>query len=613
MISGRSRLASGFAGGRIAQLTYLKYSSLPYRSRAFSRLYTTNRPALSQRVQLLESRALLSRQSQFFNPSHDVTGKRALHQYFSPNVPTQMQILKSRFPRKTVLALLALGAAAYYYDIISIEIDDRWQERVFQVFGELGVTPLHFFPNREELDHWIQHHIPDPNAALKDPEFFKTVNANFEKMAFGWELSEEEAAEVNMPVTHGCRFRSNSPCEDYFAFGTSPGPGEQMWNFWSVFDGHAGQHTAQYLQWHLHPQISRALLSLHPQASSETIESCIKQTFVRVDNEMMNRAKHAGNWFPAASASAISALTPAFSGSCALMAAFDPSSSKLHVACTGDSRAVLGRWDPLSSKYVCIPLSVDQTGFNALEVARITSEHPDEDDIIDPKSGRLLGIAVTRAFGDHRWKWDNDFIKQLQIKFWGSAPRPGSRTPPYMTAEPVVTETEIVCVDALDKGNAKSDFMIMASDGLWDRISNEHAVECVQRWIEARARGNGVVANDPQRVEPVFPSNLTLDPGVTFDVEQKEELDWKATPEYFAIEDENAAICLAKNAMGGTRRGLLIGLLSVANPQCRNAVDDTTIMVVFFDKIGKENGKGTSLAKKEGRRWWWPFRGSTEK
>jgi pyruvate dehydrogenase phosphatase len=604
---------SGFAGGRNAQLTYLKYPSLPYRSRAYSRLYTTNRPALSQRVQLLESRAPLSRQSQFFTPSHNVTGKRALHQFFSPNVPTQTQVLQSRFPRKTVLAILALGAAAYYYDIISIEIDDRWQERIFQVFGELGVTPLHFFPNREELDHWIQHHIPDPNAALKDPEFFKSVNANFEKMAFGWELSEEEAVEVNMPVTHGCRFRSNSPCEDYFAFGTSPGPGEQMWNFWSVFDGHAGQHTAQYLQWHLHPQISRALLSLHPQASSETIESCIKQTFVRVDNEMMNRAKHAGNWFPAASASAISALTPAFSGSCALMAAFDPSSSKLRVACTGDSRAVLGRWDPVSSKYVCIPLSADQNGFNALEVARITSEHPDEDDIIDPKSGRLLDIAVTRAFGDHRWKWDNDFIKQLQIKFWGSAPRPGSRTPPYMTAEPVVTETEIVCVDALDKGNAKSDFMIMASDGLWDRISSEHAVECVQRWIEARARGNGVVANDPQRVEPVFPSNFTLDPGVTFDVEQKEELDWKATPEYFAIEDENAAICLAKNAMGGTRKGLLIGILSVASPQCRYAVDDTTIMVVFFDKIGKENGKGIPLAKKEGRRWWWPFGGSTEK
>jgi pyruvate dehydrogenase phosphatase len=612
MVPGRLRLASGLAGGRNAQLTSLRFSPLPYRSRAYSQLRTPNRQALSQRVQLLGSRAPLSRQAQFFTPSHNVTGKRNFHKFFSPNVQTQTQILESRFPRKTFLAVLLLSVVVYYSDIIGIEIDESWQARVFQVFGELGVTPLHFFPSREELDHWIQHHIPDPNAALKDPEFFKSINANFEKMAFGWELSEEDAIEVNMPLTHGCRFRSNSPCEDYFAFGTSPGPGEQLWNFWSVFDGHAGQHTAQYLQWHLHPEISRALLSLHSQASSETIENCIRQTFVRIDNDMMNRAKHAGNWFPAANASAISALTPAFSGSCALMAAFDPTSSKLRVACTGDSRAVLGRWDPLSEKYTCIPLSVDQTGFNELEVARLTEEHPDEDGIIDPKSGRLLGIAVTRAFGDHRWKWDNDFIKQMQIKFWGSSPRPGSKTPPYMTAEPVVTETEIVRVDAKGKSEGKSDFMIMASDGLWDRISSEHAVECVQRWLEAKARGNGLVSADPQRVEPVFPTNFTLDEGVTYDVEKKEELDWKATPEYFAIEDENAAICLAKNAMGGTRKGLFIGILSVASPQCRYAVDDTTIMVVFFDKIGKEGERGIPLAKKE-KRWWWPFGSSAEK
>ncbi|KAF2788176.1 protein serine/threonine phosphatase 2C [Melanomma pulvis-pyrius CBS 109.77] len=406
-----------------------------------------------------------------------------------------------------------------------------------------------------------------------------------------------------MPVTHGVRFRSNSPCEDYYALGSSPGPGEQLWNFWSVFDGHAGKATALYLQWQLLPQLTKSLLSLHPSSSSLMIENTIKQTFLRVDNEIMSRAKQAGNWFPAVNASAIAALSPAFSGSCALLAAFDPASSKLRVACTGDSRAVLGRWDPLEEKYISKPLSVDQTGFNELEVARITAEHPDEPDIIDPKSGRLLGIAVTRAFGDHRWKWENSFVKQLQIKFWGSAPRPGNKTPPYMTAEPVVTETDVVRTDVNDK-NGKSDFMIMASDGLWDRISSEHAVECVQKWLEAKARGNGIVANDPQRQTATYPERWQVDPGVEFDVEAGKEISWKATPEYFAFEDENAAVCLAKNALGGTRKGLLLGILSVQSPQCRYAVDDTTIMVVFFDRLEKE---GEALKIKSGGKWWWPW------
>lgn len=257
------------------------------------------------------------------------------------------------------------------------------------------------------------------------------------------------------------------------------------------------------------------------------------------------------------------------------------------------------------------PLSKDQTGFNEDEVKRLAEAHPDEPDIIDPKTGRLLGIAVTRAFGDHRWKWENDFIKQVQLKFWGTAPRPDSKTPPYMTAEPEITETQVVRAGPKPKngkaaGGAasdgiKSDFMIMASDGLWDHISSEHAVECVQRWLEARARGNGSVAKDPQLTSPLFTPSFQLDPGVAYDIEKGADIRWQATPEYFAIEDDNAAVCLARNAMGGTRRGLFMGLLSIPGPMCRSAVDDTTVMVVFFDRL---EGEGRELKRKEKSKWW---------
>ena len=505
--------------------------------------------------------------------------------------------------------VLLTGLAYYFVDVRDLD----WTDDVMNSFeqDQTQATPLQFFANKEELDHFLQHHIPDPSQPLKNPQVAQFFSEHFDKLAGGWKMTETDALEEDIPVTHGCRFKSNEPCEDYFAFGTSPGPGSQPWNYWSIMDGHAGRHTAFYLQWTLIPSLSSALLTLPSHSSPFEIESVIKNTFLRIDAQILDSARTAANWFPPANAAAIAALTPALSGSCALLAAFDPSSSTLRVACTGDSRAVLGRWDPSSQSYTCVPLSEDQTGFNEKEVARLAAAHPDEPDILDPKSGRLMGMAVTRAFGDHRWKWDNEFIKTVQAKFWGSAPRPGSKTPPYMTAEPEITETQVVRTDK-DDVRQKSDFMIMASDGLWDRISSEHAVECVERWLEAKERGNGEVLNDPklQANPPQFGNPMVEDSGFTYNAETGEQIDWKATPEYFAIEDENAAVCLARNAMGGTRRGLFMGVLSVPPPMGRYAIDDTTIMVVFFDKLnqGKVVKQSTpGRANGEKKSWWKPW------
>jgi pyruvate dehydrogenase phosphatase len=505
--------------------------------------------------------------------------------------------------------LVLLAGLAYY----SVDVRDLdWTDDVMSSFeaDQNQATPLQFFANKDELDHFLQHDIPDPSAPLKSPEVAKFFSEQFERLAGGWMMTEKDALEENIPVTHGCRFKSNEPCEDYFSFGTSPGPGSQPWNYWSIMDGHAGRHTAFYLQWTLIPSLSSALLPLPAFSSSEEISSTIKNTFLRIDKQILDSARTAANWFPAGNAAAIAALTPAFSGSCALLAAFDPSNSTLRVACTGDSRAVLGRWDPSSQSYTTIALSEDQTGFNEKEVARLTAQHPDEPDIIDPKSGRLMGIAITRAFGDHRWKWDNEFLRTVQAKFWGPSPRPASKTPPYMTAEPEITETEIIRANPGD-ARQRSDFMIMASDGLWDRISSAHAVECVQNWLEARDRGNGAVRNDPRLLAnpPQFASPMLEDPGFSYNAETGEQVDWKATPEFFAIEDENAAVCLARNAMGGSRRGLFFGVLSVPPPMGRYAVDDTTVMVVFFDRLQGEAAKqGASSGRVAGeKKSWWKF------
>ena len=97
----------------------------------------------------------------------------------------------------------------------------------------------------------------------------------------------------------------------------------------------------------------------------------------------------------------MSELAPSYSGSCALVSLYEHKTKLLRVACTGDSRAILGRQNA-DGEWEAVILSVDQTGYNNVEVARLQSEHPDEPDML--KDGRLLGIAVTRAFGDGLWK-----------------------------------------------------------------------------------------------------------------------------------------------------------------------------------------------------------------
>lgn len=125
-------------------------------------------------------------------------------------------------------------------------------------------------------------------------------------------------------------------------------------------------------------------------------------------------------------------------------------------------------------------MSVDHTGFNPDEVSRLQREHPGEHGIVDPRSGRVHGLATSRAFGDSRWKWPYELTKLAHDKFWGPPPRPDGmiRTPPYLTAEPEITEAKI------RSSGEHPDFLIMASDGLWDHMSSEDAVTCVQMWLE---------------------------------------------------------------------------------------------------------------------------------
>ncbi|KAG4432598.1 hypothetical protein IFR05_011923 [Cadophora sp. M221] len=364
----------------------------------------------------------------------------------------------------------------------------------------------------------------------------------------------------------GTQVASNSPCEDHYIHGTFPSPWKEgsKWMAWGVLDGHAGWQAADLLQKQLLPFVRHGLSQVKSGSdpdgvSDDKVGDVIKGAFVKLDDSILKTAVDAsqGN---GSLQDKLANMAPAFAGSCALLSIYDPTTYKLHVACTGDSRAVLGQKNA-DGTWEAIPLSVDQTGDNAEEIARLKKEHPGEEEII--AKGRVLGIMVSRAFGDSRWKWPVDLQKDLKKKFGGPSiltPRFNVLTPPYLTAEPVVTSTKI------DPG--KPSFLIMATDGLWDNVSSQQAVDLVAKWLDTPAS----LRKDGKTESKYKPYNFSSS-------ECKEEFVEGRT----TVQDENVAVHLVRNSLGGNHHEMLAGRLAYGSPFSRNIRDDITVQVVFFN------------------------------
>jgi len=354
------------------------------------------------------------------------------------------------------------------------------------------------------------------------------------------------------------RVASNCPVEDHWDTSQAADNDGGSIVYAGVYDGHAGWATSRYLAGRLISAVSSAWEALPKDSSTLEKQEMIKETFRNVDAHIMQRAMEVVEKSPAGASAALQALEPVLSGSCALLTAYDVRSGLLYTAVTGDSRAVLGKGSP-DGTHEAIALSKDQTGFNEDEVKRLNEAHPGEEkDMINPRSGRLFGMAITRAFGDHRWKYTLDFLHRLKADFFDVGPRPNYKTPPYMTAEPEVTVQKV----------HTGDFVVLASDGLWDHMSNEDAVECVSQWLAAKRSGKTPV--------------VTEEKNVCLTVDKEGYGTWEATKENFAIEDmDNAAVCLIKNAFGGNRRDLFKGVISQQAPRSRYVRDDVTVQVIF--------------------------------
>ena len=138
-----------------------------------------------------------------------------------------------------------------------------------------------------------------------------------------------------------------------------------------------------------------------------------------------------------------------------------------------------------------------------------------------------------------------------------------NKTPPYVTARPEVTHHKLTENDK---------FLVIATDGLWDELSNEEVVELVGKLLDGKRDIVDKKKND-------------------FSEDKLEYKNFRQE-KVFTFIDENASTHLIRNALGGAKQDLLCALLSLPSPTSRKFRDDITITVVFFGPDNQTNTKG---------------------
>ncbi|KAJ6742863.1 ALPHABET ISOFORM E-RELATED [Salix viminalis] len=220
---------------------------------------------------------------------------------------------------------------------------------------------------------------------------------------------------------------------------TAPGSGTSSdisaIHFFGVYDGHGGSQVANFCKERMHEVI------LEEWDRDQTIDSCEWQRrweatfcsgFGRADNEVLTEA-----------------VAPEMVGSTAVVVVL--SGCQIITSNCGDSRAVLFR------RTEAIPLTVDQKPDRSDELVRIEGQGGK---VINWNGARVLGVlAMSRAIGDR------------YLRPW------------------IIPVPEITFMTRTDEDEC----LILASDGLWDVMTNEEVGEVarriLRRWRRSQSDG----------------------------------------------------------------------------------------------------------------------------
>ncbi|XP_021861112.1 probable protein phosphatase 2C 25 [Spinacia oleracea] len=221
--------------------------------------------------------------------------------------------------------------------------------------------------------------------------------------------------------------------------------------FIGVYDGHGGADAARYISDHLFFHLIKLV-----DDSRSMSEDVIRGALTATEDGFLTLVSRTFKFKPV-----IAGI-----GSCCLVGLIWKGT--LYVANLGDSRAVIGTLGR-TNKIVAEQLTTEHNASRSEIREELRSSHPDDSSILVQKQGvwRIKGIIqVSRSIGDAYLKSPELALDPTFPRF--HFPEPISR--PVLTAEPSV------CTRALKPNDQ---FLIFASDGLWEHFTNDEAVQLV--------------------------------------------------------------------------------------------------------------------------------------
>jgi serine/threonine protein phosphatase PrpC len=315
---------------------------------------------------------------------------------------------------------------------------------------------------------------------------------------------------TDLPLTKGARARvfksvhaANAPCEDRHTVVHG-----KEFIFAGVWDGHTGPHCSQFAE-------DQVFLNLKKEVEKRTLEELgqedgLRDPFERAyhdtDRAFLQEAKRRVREKEAKG-------SYLFAGTCAVGAYCDLATRKVSVSNLGDSRAVIGLYEPTGLRTVV--MSHDQTANDSAEIRRLKIDFPQDETILVNKGGsnadesdwRVKGICqFTRSIGDFQMKERsiatvyNDYTRGSKVK---PAPKTqrradGTRAPPYVIPLPEFREQVrkrlsflrhlyIKCIilprQARDKHRESTQKRVAFSLSTWRTASCcWHATGCGTRW-----------------------------------------------------------------------------------------------------------------------------------
>ncbi|OMH85989.1 Protein phosphatase 2C-like protein [Zancudomyces culisetae] len=496
---------------------------------------------------------------------------------------------------KVTMALVVLAGVGFVYRFMGAS--DKRKEIFEQDKTTIGIpeiiknTELKRTRSRDKLDKIMDRREKMRAAWMTEPLEEKEVDAILQEnqnaaSCFSHGDGEDNWLKIQF---YSNQISSNESIEDYLAWSSlkaSPGKQNKARHFFGVFDGHAGYMCAERISQELTKVVDESLEMIEDKKKSSTksqeklnklIGDLVRATpdksnittnalalvgsFVRMDQMIVEDALEEYLLSENQQADVDRLLGPAVSGSCGLGCIVDGGAETVTVANTGDSRAIIGTRGE-NGKWKAVILSVDQTAGNLKELERMKKEHAGEEDTVIQRGRVLGGLMPTRAFGDSRYKWPLDIQEKLFPMLYNRGHRYATTprnylTPPYVTAQPVLVEHR------LNKGSDK--FVVLATDGLWDRMSNEDVVETVGEWWDAHYSTN----------------QAGKEPAINLETGEKLE---RALPKV----DENPATHLIRTALstddnGHVQKQLINKLLAIPPPYSRRFRDDISAYVVLLD------------------------------